>query len=78
MRYVNVFDQTLVSRSMLHEGPLKVNERTARIETLQEMVSDSKSSGPVRFGLAKGVGANRLWQADAARASAMRAARLAR
>ena len=49
-----VFDQFLASRSLLGGGKLTVDEGTARIEAFPEMVSDSKSYGPIRFGLPKG------------------------
>lgn len=56
----NVFDQILVSRSLLtSQSKLSVQESTARIEAFPEMVDDSKSYGPIRFGLPKGnAGAN--------------------
>lgn len=50
----DIFDQIMVSRSLLGEGPLTVREDSARIELFPEMVSDSKSYGPIPYGLARG------------------------
>jgi len=55
-----VFDQFLVSRSLLGGGELTVDEATARIEAFPEMVSDSKSRGSMRFGLPKGNAADNI------------------
>ena len=50
----DVFDQILVSSSLLGGGRLTVREGSARIETFPEMVSESKSYGAIPFGLSKG------------------------
>ena len=50
----NVFDQILVSKSLLKGSKLQVKEDTARIEAIQDMVADGKNDGPIRFGLPKG------------------------
>lgn len=52
----NLFDQILVSRSLLDRGPtaLKLRDGTAGVFTLPEMVDHRVGEGPVRFGLPKG------------------------
>lgn len=50
----DVFDQILVSRPMLGSGVFTVQEDTARIEAFPEMVSSTKSDGPIPFGLSRG------------------------
>ncbi len=47
----NIFDQILVSKGLLSQnGPLTVNEATARIEVYPEMVDHRVSYGPIKFG----------------------------
>ncbi len=50
----NVFDQLLVSKGLLRNSPILVDESTARIEIFPEMVDHKVSEGPIRFGLPKG------------------------
>lgn len=51
----NVFDQILVNRSLLTgAGGLTVQEETARIEAIPEIVDHRVNFGPIRFGLPKG------------------------
>ena len=51
----NVFDQVLVSRSLLgNSGRLRVREETAGVHAPPAMAHRSKNSGPIRFGLPKG------------------------
>ena len=51
----NVFDMLLASKGLLvDEGPLHVNEETARMELFPEMIDHRVSYGPIRFGLPKG------------------------
>lgn len=51
----NVFDQILVSKPLLvDKGPFKVVDGTAGVVAMAEMVSTTKSYGPIRFGLPKG------------------------
>lgn len=51
----NVFDQILVSKPLLTGGgPFQVDETSARIELIPEMISHRVSEGPIRFGFPKG------------------------
>ena len=55
----NVFDQILVNRSLLKgEGGLVVDEGSARIEAMAQMVDHRVSYGPIRFGLPRGKASN--------------------
>lgn len=52
----NVFDMILAGRPLLDKGDaaFKVLDGTARPEPIADMVSDSVSRGPIRFGLPRG------------------------
>lgn len=50
----DVFDQILVSQTLLAGGKLSVVDSSARIEAYPEMVHNSKNEGPIRFGLPSG------------------------
>jgi predicted extracellular nuclease len=58
----NLFDQILVSKSLLKGSKLQLMEDTARIEAIQDMVADGKNDGPIRFGLPKGDAAKNVNQ----------------
>lgn len=51
----NVFDQILVSKGLLlNDGPLRVQEETAKVELFPEMIDHRVNQGPIRFGLPRG------------------------
>jgi len=51
----NVFDQILVSRSLLTaKAGFRALPETARVEAIPMMVDHKEGSGPIRFGLPKG------------------------
>ncbi len=50
----NVFDQLLVSKGLLKNSPILVDESTAKMEIFPEMVDHKVGEGPIRFGLPKG------------------------
>lgn len=57
----NVFDQILVNRSLLNgEGGLVVQEDSAHVEALPQMVDHRVNHGPIRFGLPKGAAAENV------------------
>ncbi|MEO0817648.1 MAG: endonuclease/exonuclease/phosphatase family protein [Pseudomonadota bacterium] len=47
----NLFDQILVSKGfLLEDSPITCDVRSARLDTIPEMVSRKSSEGPIRFG----------------------------